>query len=253
MPVVAVRDQKTVVTVTYDPETRPLLKLNEVVLDSTNFPWKVLYQIEVGYEETALRGNDVTCILEPLRPLRTHHEVRSLRDIDSALTDAYRDTIYNYQILIESRDLAVAEVAIWGEDYDTLKTGSTFFPDYYRKDPDLPKAHILIRDKTGVNWGPLPCNPLDEPLSWPLPGRIGQATIIPEPSTNEERVAVSDAAGVMRVYLDSVEQAIGFASILDDNGWTEALKKFFPGKVFRLSTEVLWPKACTPPDGDLKR
>ena len=229
MPVI-VRDQKAVVAVTYDPEATPLLNLCDVVLDSTNFPWKVLRQFEIGCEDDQNFHREITCILEPYRPLNDHHEVRSLQSLESALIDAYRDRIYNYQILIESMDLAVSEVTIWEEDYDALKTGATFFPTYYRKDSNLPKGSIFIKDKEGITWGPLPCSPLDEPLSWPLPGRIGKATILPESG----RLFVSYFEGVIRISMDSLGQAIRFATSLDNKGWHQALGEHFPGKVFTL-------------------
>ncbi len=239
MPTVSVQDPKTVVIFACEPQDRLILKQGYVVLDSTNFPWNVLHMVE--------DDDETLCVLEPVRPLKTPHEIRSLRGIERALIDAYRDTIYNYQILIESRDLEVAKVSIWQEDYDAIKMSATYFPEFYYESSSLPKAHILITDKEGVTWGPLPCHPLDEPLSWPLPGSVGQITILPE---GDGRIKVFDATIVLCIYLDTLEQAIKFASILNDTGWDSALRRIFPDKTFKLSVDGAYgiPKACTPPD-----
>jgi hypothetical protein len=239
MSIVSVQDQKTVVIFACEPQDRLVLKRGCVVLDSVHFPWKVLYLVD--------DNNETLCVLKAIRPLKNPHKIQSLQGIEEALIDAYRDTIYNYQVLIESRDLEVAKVYIWQEDYATIKMSSTYFPEFYYESSSLPKAHITIVDKEGVTWGPLPCHPIDGPFSWPLPGSIGQATILPE---GERRVKVSDSSGILNIYLDTLEQAIKFASILNDTGWEQALKRFFPDNVFRLSVDVT--NTCTPPDEDLK-
>lgn len=199
--------------------TPPMWQPEAILLDQTGFPWKIHDNYEIdGY----------WAMLAPLRKRPHDIQISTLVPYAEGLAEAYLHRALEYISKIESLDLSVKKIrsGSWFGEWAANEWVTDPKSDFNHDTGVTPKDTITFTDSLGMEWGPLDCSPLVEPVEWPFQGGIREEGITWKPKGGKDSWVVKMGPLQMDVY--SMRDLTVLVSDLHTHGWLDTIQRRFP-------------------------
>lgn len=186
-------------------------------------------------------------LLYPSRQLDIlHPTVQKVQLHDDGVVAAIKYRVFEYLSQIESLDLK-AKVILHSTRWEEIK--GSMDPDTlngvlpFETNNDLGLAVAIVRDSTGIEWGPFNILPEYSPVKWPYSGRLSVKDGVQQidiPITLDPvngGFNVSDGVFNINLELDVALTFVG--KLAHSNGdWRRVCREMFPNRRIRLEPKV---------------
>jgi hypothetical protein len=192
-----------------------------VLLDQSGFPWKLHDNYEVdGY----------WAMLEPLRERKFDSpKISTLVPYDEGVAAAYLDRVFNYMSRVEALDVEIRKIrsGTWFHDWASNDWLIDPVHDFNQDLEVTPKDTVTFADSRGMSWGPLNCDPMVEPATWPFSGSALSGNLVFTPIEHHKE-AWTIKFGELNLDVFSVSDLITWVENLIIYGWFETIQKLCP-------------------------
>jgi hypothetical protein len=198
--------------------TPPMWRPEQTLLDQNGFPWKLHDNYEVdGY----------WAMLEPLRKRPHDIQISTLVPFEEGVAEAYLNRVIEYISKIESLDLEIKKIrsGTWFGEWAASEWVTNPSSDFRHDLEVTPNDTITFTDSLGMEWGPLNCSPLVEPVEWPFPGGIRADGLTWRPKCKEIWTV---KMGPLQMDVYSIHDLNVLVADLHQHGWLETIKRRYP-------------------------